>query len=95
MGQPWLTSIVEEERCLHTRLVAIVDEMSRISLLPAEEKTQLYAKLQQIAYQNKLLFFSQTWQQQIINEYKTNMDTAIDNLHQQLEEKFKFMRSEL
>ena len=63
--------------------------------MPAEEKTQLYAKLQQIAYQNKLLFFSQKWQEQIINEYKTNMDTAIDNLHQQLKEKFKFMLSEL
>jgi hypothetical protein len=79
----------------YKRLVAIVDEIKRISLLPAEEKTQLYAKLQQIARQNKLLFFSQTWQQQIINEYKTNMDTAIANLHQQLKEKFKFMRYEL
>ena len=71
------------------RLDAIVKEMKRISLLSVDEKTQLYNGMREIAVWNKQLFFSNKWQQQIIDEYKTNFSTAVAQLNQQLQNKFK------
>lgn len=66
------------------RLEAVVKEMKRISLLPLEDKKQLFLDMQKIADYNKQLFFSKEWEQTIINEYKTNFEQAKTQLDQTL-----------
>ena len=61
------------------RLAAISAEMQRIAGLKQEPKTALYAKLKEIAGYNKQHFFSHKFFQQIINEYKTNLATGLNN----------------
>jgi len=65
------------------RLHAIVAEMRRIANLPAKEKTQLFMNMQRIADQNRLLFFSNAWQQSIVDEFKQNFDVALARIEQQ------------
>jgi hypothetical protein len=62
------------------RLQNICQEMKRISQLPADQKSQLFADLRKIAQRNKQRFFSLDWQQSIIDEFKTNFDLAIDQI---------------
>ena len=64
------------------RLEAIVAEMSRISHLPDVEKENLYQNLDKIAQRNKKLFFSMSWQQQIVDEFRTNMNHALTTIDQ-------------
>jgi hypothetical protein len=59
------------------RLQAIINEMQRIHMLPQDEKIKLWQQLNLIAQRNKTLFFSDQWQQQIVNEYVVNRDLAI------------------
>jgi hypothetical protein len=63
------------------RLDAIVAEMKRISALDADAKQMLYTKLHEIAQRNKQLFFNGLVEQ-VINEYKTNLDQAITVMHE-------------
>ena len=63
------------------RLNAIVNEMKRIQNLPAQEKSRLFAELQNIANYNQTLFFSKDWHQSIINEYSTNIQSALTEVH--------------
>lgn len=60
------------------RLNAIVKEMKRISILPINEKQELYANLRSIAEHNKELFFSNPWHDQIIQEFKNNIELALE-----------------
>jgi hypothetical protein len=71
------------------RLEAVINEMKRVANLSAQEKSKLYADMRIIAQRNKELFFSQQWQQQVIDEYKRNFSEAYYQLGERLEEKFK------
>lgn len=71
------------------RLEAVVNEMKRIADLSSQEKSKLYKDMRIIAQRNKQLFFSKLWQQQIIEEYKTNFSNAYHQLDERLEEKFR------
>jgi hypothetical protein len=62
------------------RLVAIVQEMKRISALSQDQKRSLWSKLFAIADRNKQLFFSNEWQDGIVKEFKTNFDLARNQL---------------
>jgi hypothetical protein len=62
------------------RLTKIVAEMKRISNLSTKEKTQLWHILYSIANHNKQLFFSEKWQNSIIDEYKNNFATGLEKL---------------
>ena len=62
------------------RLQAVCKEMKRISLLDTEQKTKLFTDMQQIALRNQQKFFSQEWQQSIIDEFKQNFDAACQQL---------------
>ena len=62
------------------RLQSICQEIKRISQLPADQKSQLFVDLRQIAQRNKQRFFSPEWQQHVINEFKTNFDLAINQI---------------
>jgi len=71
------------------RLEAVVEEMKRIASLPRLEKSRLYSELRKISHRNKQLFFSKEWQELILNEYKTNLNHAIEQLDTCLKNKFK------
>jgi hypothetical protein len=58
------------------RLDAIIQEMKRIATLDASDKQVLYAKLQEIAQRNKQRFFNGLFDQ-VIEEYKTNLNQAM------------------
>ena len=59
------------------RLMFIVNEMKRISQLSQNKKRQLWQNLYAISDYNKKLFFDQSWQQNIFNEFKTNAKSAM------------------
>ena len=62
------------------RLQAITDEMLRITNLPQDEKQILWAELHTIAQRNKAKFFSDTWQEEILKEFKTNLYAGLEIL---------------
>jgi hypothetical protein len=62
------------------RLEAIVQEIKRISSLDHDQKRLLWAKLYAIAEHNRRLFFSDAWHDLIVNEFKNNLDLAINTL---------------
>jgi len=64
------------------RSQAVVAEMSRISALSKTEKLSLWQQLYEIAAYNQRLFFSDTWQQSIHQEFTTNLSRAIGILDQ-------------
>jgi hypothetical protein len=63
------------------RLKAIIQEMKRIASLDVDAKQRLYTKLHEIAQRNKQRFFNGLFDQ-VINEYKTNLDQAMDIMQQ-------------
>jgi len=79
---PWINESYDSIQDPAQRLEAIVQEMRRIADLSKDEKTLLYARLKDITARNKQLFFSDTWQQSIIDEFKRNFDQAYDQLEQ-------------
>ena len=58
------------------RLDAVIKEMKRISALNTDAKQVLYTKLHEIAHRNKHRFFNGLFDQ-VIEEYKTNLDQAM------------------
>lgn len=62
------------------RLLAILQEIKRISKLELSEKKSLWSKLYAIAERNKKLFFSQAWHYKIVKEFKDNFDLATSQL---------------
>lgn len=64
------------------RLQAVVAEMSRIAALSKNEKLSLWQQLYEIAAYNQRLFFSDTWQQSIHQEFRANLSRAISVLDQ-------------
>jgi len=62
------------------RLEEIVRELQRIAKLDLQKKQLLYHKLQEIANHNKNHFFSDAFTNQVITEYKTNLDQALNIL---------------
>jgi hypothetical protein len=65
----------------HLRLQAIVKEMQRITQLSSIEKCKLYTDLDVICQRNKQHFFN-GFVDQVIDEYKTNLDTAMKIMQQ-------------
>lgn len=58
------------------RLDAIITEMKRIAGLDADAKQVLYTKLHEIAQRNKQRFFNGLFDQ-VVEEYKSNLDQAM------------------
>ena len=57
--------------------------MARIAALDTESKTQLFAAMTAIALRNQQRFFNGL-HDQVINEYKNNMDHAMEIMQQHL-----------
>lgn len=62
------------------RLEAIVQEIKRISCLDQDQKRLLWSKMYAIADRNKQLFFSAQWHNRIVQEFKDNFESAMDQL---------------
>ena len=65
----------------HLRLQAIVKEMQRISQLSTTEKYKLYTDLDVVCQRNKQHFFN-GFVGQVVDEYKTNLDHAMQIMQQ-------------
>jgi hypothetical protein len=52
--------------------------MKRISQLPTLQKHALWTELNKIARYNQALFFSQSWQDQLIQEFVDNANQALE-----------------
>ena len=63
-----------------SRLQKIVQEMHRISKLSSHDKIQLWKNLHDIANKNKKRFWSDDFFTQVISEYKTNVEIALDRV---------------
>jgi hypothetical protein len=63
------------------RLQAVIAEMRRIAALDPESKTQLFTAMNAIALRNQQRFFNGL-HDQVINEYKNNMDHAMRTMQQ-------------
>ena len=77
---PWIDETYDTIENPVQRLDAIVQEMKRIANL--SNKVELYQEIRKIAARNQKLFFSEAWQQSIINEFKTNLDLALVEYNQ-------------
>ncbi len=77
---PWINETYDKIQDPADRLQAIIDEMQRITQLPSNQKQSLLLVIDQIAQQNKLLFFSKTWHQKILDEFVTNFDSAMQQV---------------
>jgi hypothetical protein len=59
------------------RLQAIIQEMQRISSLTAQQKQELIAAMQPIVEHNQQWFFSDRFFNQLIDEFKQNLDCGV------------------
>lgn len=62
----------------HDRLIAISQELSRISQLPLDQQKKLVADCNRIAKRNQQRFFSKDFKDQITQELQTNVSAAFD-----------------
>ena len=62
------------------RLELICNEMKRISQLSTSQKNHLWEQLYAIADYNRQLFFSAEWQQDIFDEFVTNINQGLSEL---------------
>lgn len=64
------------------RLYALVGLMQYLSALPDSHKQEIGTEMHRIAKRNQAHFFSDTFYQQVINEFKTNFDEARNHCSQ-------------
>jgi hypothetical protein len=62
------------------RLHAITQEMQRISRLPAKSKQHLMSGMQSAVTHNRQLFFSADFHRRVFDEFKQNLDQAVDTV---------------
>jgi len=62
------------------RLEAIVAELNRIANLPQEKKLETWHRMHAVAARNKERFFSNRWENNIVEEFKTNMKQALTKI---------------
>jgi len=59
------------------RLTTIAQEMKRLSNLDENQKNLIFSQLKTIACENRERFFSMEFQQQVIDEFRQNFDSAM------------------
>lgn len=79
---PILNEDYDQEPDAVKRLHMIIAEMLRITNLDTDDKTALWEKLYEIARYNKKWFFSSTFHEMIVEEYKYNLNRALDTMDQ-------------
>jgi hypothetical protein len=77
---PWIDESYDQETDSLQRLKKIINSMSKINSLGAQEFDCCLLEIRRIAEFNKKHFFSNTFQQQVIEELKTNLAHAIQHI---------------
>jgi len=77
---PWIDESYDQETDSLLRLEKIINCMNKINLLGATEFDQFLIEIRHIADFNKKHFFSNAFQQQVIEELKTNLTHTIQHL---------------
>jgi len=77
---PWIDESYDQESDSLCRLEKIINSMNKINLLGAEEFDQFLVEIRLIADFNKKHFFSDAFQQQVIEELKTNLTHTIQHI---------------
>ena len=77
---PWIDESYDQEPDSFRRLEKIINSMNKINLLDAEEFDQFLIEIRHIADFNKKHFFSNAFQQQVIEELNTNLTHAIQHI---------------
>ena len=83
--EPYINESYDSIKDNTQRLKAIVDEMSRISKLNESELNELLSNCQKIAEHNKKIFFSDEFQNLVIQELVTNVEQAYTSTGNQLD----------
>jgi len=76
----WIDESYDQETDSLRRLEKIINSMNKINLLDATEFDQFLIEIRHIADFNKKHFFSDAFQQQVIEELKTNLTHAIQHI---------------
>ena len=74
---PWIDESYDQETNSLLRLEKIINSMNKVNSLDATEFDQCLLEIRRIADFNKKHFFSDTFQQQVIEELKTNVIDAV------------------
>jgi uncharacterized coiled-coil protein SlyX len=77
---PWIDESYDHEPDSLRRLEKIINSMNKINLLDTEEFDQFLIEIRHIADFNKKHFFSDAFQQQVIEELKTNLTHTIQHI---------------
>ena len=77
---PWIDESYDQEPDSFCRLEKIINSMNKINLLDAKEFDHFLVEIRHIADFNKKHFFSDAFQQQVIEELKTNLTHAIQHI---------------
>ena len=77
---PWIDESYDQETDSLQRLKKIINSMNKINSLDDQEFDQFLVEIRRIAEFNKNHFFSNTFQQQVIEELKTNLTHAIQHI---------------
>ena len=77
---PWIDESYDQEPDSLRRLEKIINSMNKINLLDATEFDQFLIEIRHIADFNKKHFFSDAFQQQVIEELNTNLTHAIQHI---------------
>ena len=78
--EPWIDESYDQEPNGLLRLEKIINSMNKINLLGAQEFDRFLLEIRHIAEFNKKHFFSDAFQQQVIEELKTNLTHAIHHI---------------
>ena len=78
--EPWIDESYDQETDSVQRLKKIINSMNKINSLGAEEFDRFLLEIRRIAESNKKHFFSGAFQQQVIEELKTNFAHAIQHI---------------
>ena len=76
---PFINESYDNEKNEVKRCKLIIAEIERISLLPDTDFNLLIAKIKKIAEHNKKIFFSKSFESQLINELKENVLGSLEH----------------
>ena len=79
---PLINEDYDQETDSSKRLDMIIAEMARIAKLDHADKIVLWEKLREIADYNKKWFFSSNFHDMVVEEYRHNLNEAIDIMNQ-------------
>lgn len=77
---PWINESYDTETNHAQRLEMIAEEMRRICFLPDTDKKRLLESCRQIAHRNKARFFSDGFLNHVIDELRTNVENAYEQV---------------